>query len=417
MFFNKPKWRQIALVIFFIFAGGLGWWWQDYARQGKYRDLASAFYLMGVLKLNYYQPVDLTKLMKVYWRTGNIEGMLKSLKDPYTRFLNKNEYAELTKETKGSFGGIGVYLIPKDEELLISSVVKNSPSERAGLQQGDRIIKVGDASVKDLSSEVAIARIRGAAGTKVWIKVARGEAEKRREIDFNIVRENILIPTVELTVKQDSVLGEYAYIRISQFAETTPVDLDQSLKTIDNSDKIKAMVLDLRANPGGSLDAAIKVASQFIPEKTPILHVQRRSYPLQSIQAIESQHRQLPMAVLVDNWSASASEIVAGALKDQKRAILVGNHTFGKDLIQEVKKLPGGVGVTITIASYLTSGKVNIHKRGVQPDRLVEIPGAMDRLLKEGNPEPFFKMQKLQEEEALKVLPKQMNDSGLKKAG
>lgn len=417
MFFKKPKWRQIALVVFFILVGGLGWWWQSYVRQGKYRDLASAFYLMGVLKLNFYQPVDLSKLMKVYWRTGNIEGMLKSLKDPYTRFLDKNEYAELTKETRGSFGGIGIYLIPKEEELLISSVVKNSPGERAGLQQGDRIIKVGDAFVKDLSSEVAIARIRGVAATKVRLRVARGEAENRREIDFNIVRENILIPTVEMSVKQDSVLGEYAFIRISQFAETTPVDLDKSLTSIDNSPKIKAIVLDLRANPGGSLDAAIKVVSQFIPEGTPILHVQRRGYPVQSIQAINYQHKQLPMVVLVDNWSASASEIVSGALKDQKRAYLVGSHTFGKDLIQEVKKLPGGVGVTITIASYLTSGRVNIHKRGVQPDRVVEIPGAMEQLLKEGNPKSFFKMQKLQEEEAIRVLRSQLNGSALKKAG
>lgn len=413
MFFKKPKNYKLALGIFLIFIGCMGWWWQGYARKGQYRDLVPAFYLMGVLKLNYYQPVDLSKLMNEYWQTGNIEGMLKSLDDPYTRFLNKNEYGELTKETQGSFGGIGVYLIPKDEELLISSVVKNSPGQRAGLQQGDRIIKVGDVSVKDLSSEVAIARIRGVAGTKVLLRIARGEAE----IDFQVVRDNILIPTVEMMVKQDPVLGEYASIRISQFAETTPVDLDKSLTTVDNSSQIKAIVLDLRANPGGSLDAAIKVSSQFIPAETPVLHIQRRGYRVQTVSAVSYQHKQLPMVVLIDNWSASASEIVAGALKDQKRALLVGNHTFGKDLIQEVKKLPGGAGATITIASYLTSGKVNIHKRGVQPDYLVEIPGAMDLLLKEGNPEAFFKMQKLQEEKAVQVLRDQLKAIELKKAG
>lgn len=417
MFVKKPQKYKLALAVFLIIIGCLGWWWQGYARKGKYRDLIPAFYLMGVLKLNYYQPVDLAKLMNEYWRTGNIAGMLKSIDDPYTRFLNKNEYGELTKETQGSFGGIGVYLIPKEEELLISSVVKDSPGQRAGLQQGDRIIKVGDVSVKDLSSEVAIARIRGAAGTKVLLRIARGEAENRREIDFQIVRDNIYIPTVEMTVKKDAILGEYAFIRISQFAETTPVDLDKSLTTVDNSSQIKGIVLDLRANPGGSLDAAIKVASQFLSEGTPILHVQRRGYRAQSVSAVSYQHKQLPMVVLVDNWSASASEIVAGALKDQKRAVLVGNHTFGKDLIQEVKKLPGGVGATITIASYLTSGKVNIHKRGVQPDHLVEIPGAMDLLLKEGNPEAFLKMQKLQEEKAVKVLRSQLNEKELKKAG
>ena len=417
MFYKKPKRRQIALVAVFIAIASLGWRGQGYARQGKYRDLASAFYLLGVIKLNFYQPVNLAKLIDAYWRSGNIGGMLQSLNDPYTRFLSKNEYSELTKETQGKFGGIGVYLIPKEEELLISSVVKGSPGEEAGLQQGDRIIRVGDAAVKDLSSEVAVARIRGEAGTEIQLRVARGEAENRREIDFKITRANILIPTVEMTVKPDPVLGEYALIRISQFAETTAVDLDNCLKKIDTAPKVTAMVLDLRANPGGALDAAVKVASQFIPAGAPVLHIQRRGYPVQSITAGDSGHKQLPMVVLVDNWSASASEIVAGALKDQKRAFLLGTHTFGKDLIQEVKRLPGGAGATITIASYLTSGKVNIHKRGVQPDQVVEIPGAMERLLKEGNPESFFKMQKLQEEEALKVLRRQITGAALKQAG
>lgn len=417
MFLKRPKWHQIMLMALFLAIGSLGWWWQGCARKGKYQDLASAFYLMGVLKLNFYQPVNLAELMKAYRRTGNIAGMLKSLNDPYTRFLNKNEYGELTKETQGKFGGIGVYLIPKEEELLISSVVKDSPGERAGLQQGDRIIKVGDALVKDLSSEVAIARIRGKAGTEVELRIVRGEAEQRREIDFKITRANILIPTVEMRIKPDPVLGEYALIRISQFAETTAVDLEACLKRIANFPRVKAMVLDLRANPGGALDAAVKVAGQFLPAGTPVLHIQRRGYPLQTIKAAGSEHKQLPMVVLVDNWSASAAEIVAGALKDQKRAFLLGNHTFGKDLIQEVKRLPGGTGATITIASYLTSGKVNIHKRGVQPDQVVEIPGAMERLLKEGKAELFFKMQKLQEEEALKVLRRLVTGPALQKAG
>lgn len=418
MFLNKLKKYRLALgVLFFAVIMGLGWWWQNFARRGKYQDLIPAFYLMGVLKFSYYQPVELTALMNAYWRSGSIDGMLKSLNDPYTRFLNKDEYRELTKETQGSFGGIGVYLIPKEEELLISSVVKNSPGEAAGLQQGDRIIKVGDVSVKDLSPEVAIKRIRGEAGTKVLLRVVRGEGENRRELEFEIVRDNILIPTVETTVKQDPVLGEYAIIRISQFAETTPADLDKSMREIDKSQSIRGIILDLRSNPGGSLDAAVKVASHFIPEGTPVLHIQRRGFPVQKISASRYQHKQLPMAVLVNNWSASAAEIVSGALKDQKRAVLIGSPTFGKDLIQEIKKLPGGTGVTITIASYLTSGKVNIHKRGVQPDKVVEIPGAMDRLLKEGDPELFFKMQKLQEEEALKVLRDQVSGAALKKAG
>lgn len=412
--------RRMALISFlivlFVAAGAFGWWWQGKVRQGRYRDLLAAFYVMGVLKTSYYLPVDLGRLMKAYWQTGNIAGMLKLLNDPYTRFLGKDEYAEMKKETSGSFGGIGVYLIPKEEELIISSVVKGSPGHRLGLQQGDRIIRVGHQSVKELGMEPAIAKIRGPVGSAVLLSVARGEGKNRKELNFRVTRENILIPTVEMTTRTDPAVGQYALIKISQFAETTPDDLAKSLKQIDDSPEYRALILDLRANPGGALDAAHKVASHFIPAGAPVLHIKRRGYPEQSLPAERYQHRRLPMVVLVDSWSASASEIVAGAIKDQKRATLVGTHTFGKDLIQEIRELPGDSAVAITIASYLTSGKVNIHHKGVEPDQVVEIPGAMERLLQKGDTGPFQTMQRLQEQKALQILAEQLAGSR-RKAG
>lgn len=405
---KRPRLKWFILLLLFGIAAAGSWWWQSNVKQGRYKDIFSAFYVMGVVKMHYYQPASLSKLLQVYWAKGNIGETLKSLGDPYTRFLGKEEYAELRKDTKGTFGGIGIYLIPKEDELLISSVVAGSPGDEAGLQQGDRITAVEKSLVKTLSTEGAIAKIRGEAGTKVLLSIVRGEGQNRRELELAITRANISIPTVELQIKKDSVLGEYAYLKISQFAETTPVDLEKELSEITKS-QARALILDLRANPGGSLDAAIKVAGAFLPDNTPILHVLRKGYAPQTLK-VESKESyfQEPMVVLVDSWSASASEIVAGALKDQQRAHLIGTHTFGKDLIQEVKDLPGDTGVTITIASYLTSGRVNIHQKGVLPHEVVEIPGAMDQLLEKGEPDSFWKMQELQEQEAVKYLREQM---------
>lgn len=402
---KNTRYRAVIIIAVILIASGIfGWWWQGNARHGKYTDLLSAFYVMGVVKVNYYQPVKLLNLMMAYREKGKISGMLKSLNDPYTRYLTRNEYAELRKDTSGSFGGVGIFFIIKEGELLISKVVKGSPSEKAGLQEGDRIIEVQRVPVKNMSADVAIAKIRGAIGTSVLLRVVRGGGKDHRELTFSVKRENIIVPTVELSFKQDPILGRYAFIKITQFAETTPTDLERDLRIIDKTVNCKALILDLRANPGGSLDAAIKVVSEFIPVNTPVLHVKRRDLPLQVISSQYFIHKRLPMVILVDSWSASASEIVSGALKDQKRAILVGTHTFGKDLIQEVKELPGGTAITITIASYLTSGKVNIHKKGVQPDKVVEIPGALNRLLKNGDVQQFKKMYELQEIEAIKIL-------------
>ncbi len=415
------KRRQVLLaaigVPLFIAAAAFGWWWQSEARHGRYRDLLTAFYVMGIVKTSYYQPVNLSDLAKAYWRSGNITGMLKILNDPYTRYLGRNEYAELKKETEGSFGGIGVYLIPKADQLLISSVVKGTPGEKAGLQPGDQIIKVNDEEVKQLTVEVAIAKIRGPAGSAVKLQIARGQGDNRRAIDFRIIRELVLIPTVQMDTKTDPVLGKYGVVKISQFAETTPDDLAKALAKIDGDPSYRGAMLDLRANPGGSLDAAHKVASHFIPAGVPVLHIIRRGYPEQTLPAKNYPHRKLPWVVLVDSWSASAAEIVSGAIKDNHRATLIGTRTFGKDLIQEVKELPGESAVTITIASYLTSGRVNIHKRGVHPDQVVEIPGALDRLLQKGDSGPFQKMQQLQEAAALKALRQEAGPAALKPAG
>lgn len=394
----------LVLILLFITASVITWWFKSNSGTGRYRDFLTAIYVMGFVKLEYYQPTSLEKLFNAYWKAGNIEGMLKSLNDPYTRFLNKTEFAELKKETKGSFGGIGIYLIPKENELLISSVVENTPGHRAGLQQGDRIIAVGEIPVEKLGTEGAVAKIRGPAGTELSLTIVRGEGANRRQFTIQIVRENIVIPTVNLKIESDSVIGNYAVLKIQQFSETTADDVKQKLQEV-NDHACKALILDLRANPGGLLDAAIKVVSQFLPSNTAVIHVFRKGIPINTYNTKNNgDFTRIPMVVLVDHWSASASEIVAGALKDQNRAKLIGTNTYGKDLIQQIKELPGGVGVSITIASYLTSGKVNIHRVGIKPHRTIEIPGALDELMEQGNPQKYLMMQEMQEKEAIKAL-------------
>jgi carboxyl-terminal processing protease len=382
------------------------WGLQTYFSHGRHRNLLTAAYIIGVIKLQYYQPVSVGHLWNAYWRTGTIPGMLKILNDPYTRFLPKEEYSEMRKETEGVFGGIGIFFVPQKVELQISAVIDGSPSDKAGLRSGDRIIAIEKKSVTQLGIKTAIAKIKGAPGTRIRLRIARGEGKNRSEFAVMLTRAIIRIPTVKMKFKQGNSFGKYAQIKISQFAETTAADLQRELGRVNKEKSCKGIILDLRGNPGGELDAAIGVAGMFLPKGTPILHIVNKNKTVAKVESQTGNQQQLtlPMVVLVDNWSASASEIVAGALKDRKRAVLVGTHTFGKDLIQQITELPGGPAVSVTVASYLTSGKRNIHKKGVQPDVAIEIPGAMERFLKTGNSDRFQEMQQLQEQTAVRIL-------------
>jgi carboxyl-terminal processing protease len=400
-----------ALLVLIVLLGCMNWWWRQ-ANQGRYRDLGTAAFVMGIVKWEYYQPVSLKRLIQAYLKSGNTTGMLTTLRDPYTRFLPKSDYAELRKETEGIFGGIGIFLLPQGTKLMISSVVKGSPGEAAGLLSGDRITAVGNIAVSQSGIAAAMAKIKGTPGTSVKLRIMRMVGVKRQELILQITRKKIIIPTVELTFKSEPGLGQYAYLVISQFAETTARDLEQKLKQITANRTCRGIVLDLRGNPGGELDAALRIAGDFLPPGVPVIHIKRRGQRLECVTNRSKCRQDLPMAVLVDGGSASASEIVAGALKDQKRATLVGTHTFGKDLIQQIMELPGGVAVSVTVASYLTSGKVNIHHKGVQPDYIVAIPGASQQLLELGETALYVKMRKLQERAAVQLLGKQLRRAG-----
>jgi carboxyl-terminal processing protease len=392
----------ISIIVFLIF-GALGWLWQKEVRHGRYRDLIPAMYTIGFVKLNYYQPVNFVKLVNIYFKTGSIGKALDSLHDPYTQMLSEEDLAELKKETDGYFEGIGIYL--QKGEPVIWKVVEGTPSQKAGLRAGDRIIEIDNAKVD--SVETVISRIKGEAGTQVRLKIVRNEKGRPTEYVINITRAKIYIPTVVMKISDDPVLGKYAYVKIDQFADTTAQDLEKNLKILDKRDDCKGMILDLRANPGGLLDSAVDVTGHFLPKGTPVIYIYKRGQLVNIIKTnSQGVHRQMPLVVLVDYWSASAAEIVAGALKDQQRATLVGTPTYGKDLIQEIKELPGDTAFKITVYNYLTSGKKNIHKRGVQPNQIVG--SSLKKVLRNNNMEEYYKIQTEQEEAALKILRDQV---------
>ncbi len=410
---RRKQMRVILLSAFiFIIFGYLGWWWQANVRDGRYKDLIPALYIIGFVKINYYQPVNFNRLLNIYLKTGDITRTLKSLNDPYTEFLSQEDFVELRKETNGYFDGIGIYL--QKDEPIIWKVANGTPSEKAGLRAGDRIIRVDRVPVK--SAREIVQKIRGKAGSIVVLQVVRNEQGQSKTVDIAVVRAKIYIPTVQMNIENDPIIGKYALIKIDQFSDTTAHDLGKSLKKIDKIADCRGLIIDLRANPGGLLEAAVDVTGHFLPKGTPVIYIYKRGQLIRVARVNKATvHKDLPVVMLIDNWSASAAEIVAGALKDQNRAILVGTATFGKDLIQEIKELPTGTGFKITVYNYLTSGGKNIHKRGVQPDLQVGKP--LDEILKRGDTDELLRIHKLQEQAAMKVLRQQVlkRDNGIAK--
>lgn len=384
----------------------------------KYSNALSAICVIGMLKYRYYQPVDISQLWSIYLKNADIGEVMSSLGDPYTRFLDKKAFASLREEAEGKYAGIGVCLLDSfEDELIISEVMENTPAAEAGLRAGDRIIGINGYDVKAIGKEAITANLRGEKGTSVSLRILRGNKTlKSSEFEVSVERREIILPTVKMELRKDSQIGTYAWIELSQFAETTGNDLLKKIEEISETDA-GGIILDLRGNPGGALTAAVDVVGAFLPEQSLIIKVLRHGRTSETIRVQnDNRYTELPLIVLADEWSASASEIVAGTLKDHNRAILVGTHTFGKDLIQEVIGLPDGSGMTITIANYRTPSGVDFHKKGILPDKNVEIPGALDKLLETGESDDYMKMQKMQEDEALQLLREQNKQQTAKSA-
>ncbi|MBM4439363.1 MAG: S41 family peptidase [Candidatus Rokubacteria bacterium] len=297
-----------------------------------------------------------------------IKGTLRGL-DPHSSFLDPENYKDMQVETSGSFGGLGIEITLKDDILTVVSPIDGTPAYRAGLSTGDRIVKIDGLSTKDMQLSDAVKRMRGRPGTKVTISIVReGWTEAK---DYEITREQIRVHSV-----RELDLGNgVAYIKLRQFQEQTPNDLDQALNKAVK-DGMKSLVLDLRNNPGGLLTAAVEVSEKFVDDGKLVVYTEGRvrNQNMRFTAHSKKQYPKVPMVILLNQGSASASEIVAGALQDWGRAMVVGTQSFGKGSVQTIIPLSDGSGLRLTTAKYFTPKGRSIQGKGITPDIIVEAP-------------------------------------------
>lgn len=313
---------------------------------------------------------------------GAAAGVVDALNDPYSHYLKKKHFSRVEEETKGFYSGIGIFLGKKNSHIIVQSVIDKTPAFRAGLKTGDFIISVDKKKTQSKTIDEVARMIRGEEGTTVTLEIARPDNSEPFEV--SIVREQIKIPNVESKIMEEDI----GYIKMRGFNQTTSRDVQKALEELKGKGA-KGFILDLRNNPGGLLDQSVELASIFI-EKGKIVSVKGRSRQEETYNSFRVSHGGVqlqlykdPVVVLINGGSASASEIVAGAFKDHKRAELIGEKTFGKGNVQDIIKLPNGDGVLLTIAKYYTPKGASIHNKGIQPDIKIE----MDHSIEPGSAE------------------------------
>jgi len=319
------------------------------------------------LMLIRHNYVDESKVSYSNLITSALNGMLSSL-DPYSQFLEPTEYKDLKEDTQGAFGGIGIQIGVKDNILTVISPMEDTPASRAGLLAGDKIVEIDGQRTETLGLRDAVHRLRGAKGTTARLKILRGKETK----EYTLIREIIRVTSIKgVRMIEDGI----AYVRVTDFSETTAGALLEALRKLETN-TVKALVLDLRNNPGGLLTSAIECSSLFLGRGELVVSTRGRDTNPREIAARSSgqaHYTGFPMAILVNGGSASAAEIVAGALQDNKRAVLVGEPTFGKGSVQNVIPLDNGNALRLTTAHYYTPSGRLIHEKGIEPDVVVPI--------------------------------------------
>ncbi len=328
-------------------------------------DLTILWDVWKRLQTYYIAPDELKINDMVY---GAVHGAVEAVGDPYTVFMTPVENREFQSALSGDLEGIGAELVLRDGVIIVVAPIKSSPAAKAGLLPQDIIAKVNGEDIAGMRLDEVVAKIRGKKGTSVTLTVYRdAEAEP---LDFTIVRDSIHIPSVDSKVIETES-GSIAYIELNFFGDESVHEMRKAMTALDPK-KIQGLVLDLRFNGGGLLDAAVDIVSMFLKEGK-VVEVQRRDADLET-HFVNGQPLlpNVPMVVLINEGSASASEIVAGALQDHKRATIVGTQSFGKGTVQEVIDLPGGASLRVTIARWLTPNGLNLGKKGVTPDIVVK---------------------------------------------
>jgi carboxyl-terminal processing protease len=368
------------LTAFFLLTGILGW---ESGRSAATTDKPDESYqytllFARVLHLIHDDYVDESKTSYKDLTYAALRGMLSSL-DPHSQFLDDESFQDIQRETKGEFSGLGIVIGIKDGGLVILSPMEDSPSERAGLMPGDRILKIDGKNTEKMTLAVAEKALKGQPGEKARLTLMRPVANAPgggTVFEVTLTRETIRVASVkDAKLLPASMAGQdkIGYVRIEEFAENTSDELDHALDDLEHQG-IQGLVIDLRNNPGGLLDSAVDVAGKFVPPNTVIVSTKGRTADQsQDFRArAQRQHPDYPIVLLINGYSASGAEIVAGALKDLNRAILVGETTFGKGSVQTVQPLGNGVGLRLTMAKYYTPSKRTIHEVGVSPD--IEVP-------------------------------------------
>ncbi len=328
--------------------------------QDTYQSLETFTAILYMIQQNYVEEVESKKLLD-----GAIKGMLNSL-DPHSSYMTPEGFKELQIETKGSFSGIGIEISMKDSVLTVVSPIDGTPAFKKGLKANDKIIKIEDEFTKDMTLMEAVKLLRGIKGTDVTISIHREGWTKLKKI--TITRDNIPL----ISVKEKMLEPGYGYIRIRSFQAKTIKDFKKSMAALTKDGKLKGLILDMRNNPGGLLDQAVKISDVFLDEGLIVYTESRRKGNNLKFSAHKGGPKYtFPIVVLINEGSASASEIVAGALQDHKRALILGAQSFGKGSVQTIHPMPNGAGLRLTTARYYTPNGRSIQATGITPDIIV----------------------------------------------
>ena len=368
------------MTVFFLLNGVMGWQAAHSVSGAEQPNESYEYTLLfaRVMQMIRQDYVDESKVGYKELTYAALRGMLSSL-DPHSQFLDEESFQDMQRETKGEFSGLGIVVGVKEGALVILSPMEDSPGGRAGIMPGDKILKIDGKSTEKMTLPVAIKALKGKTGEKAQLTLLRpiaGAPNGGNVFEVNLMRETIRVSSVKNVKMLPAAMAgqdKIGYVRIEEFGENTSDELDHALENLEHSG-MQALVIDLRNNPGGLLDSAVDVAGKFLPPNVVIVSTKGRTPDQeQEFRArAERQHPDYPIAVLINGYSASGAEIVAGALKDLNRAILVGETTFGKGSVQTVQTLGNGVGLRLTTAKYYTPSKKTIHEVGIAPD--IEVP-------------------------------------------
>lgn len=361
--FRKKRWLFVTAIISIalIVAVAGKWAVETVNAQNGYEELRTFTEVLTLIKKNYVDEVKTKDLV-----VNAIKGMINSL-DPHSSYMTPEALKELQVETKGEFGGLGIQIGIKDGILTVIAPIEDTPAFKAGIKAGDKILKISGESTKNMGLTDAVSKMRGPKGTSITLTIFR-EGWKETK-DFTIVREIIKIKSVKAKMLQDSI----GYIKITQFQESTGPDLSSALEKL-SKEGMTSLIIDLRNDPGGLLNSAVEVTEQFLPSKKLVVYIKSKNGEKTEYFAEgEKPYTDIPMVVLVNQGSASASEIVAGALKDWNRAIIIGVQTFGKGSVQSLIPLSDGSGLRLTTAKYYTPKGTSIQGVGITPDIVVKL--------------------------------------------